>query len=440
MKSFVRTMAAVMAAASLVLAGCGGGGGGGGGGGSDATPLALSVKINGAASAAADSYNIKPGDSVEVSASQASTWSVSPTQVQAQGLTSTASQWSAQLINALPAASTLTLSASAGGNAVQNKTINFNVAAADARNGSYKIYSTGGPRATLNLNFDLRTYKLSESNFGDPDLSGAFHEDGNESGTFVFDGTRAGADASGARFRVSEDAVVGAYPLARLQDNPLTYPVTPFIGSRAWVTAQAQLDGYYNRLGTANSFPQMTQILISDGGTKLKQCSQSFPFAYCPNADFVTYTVAPASTQGLWNIVDGTGTTVGSFGVAVRRGENVYLSAGRFSANSTDTIFRIGLREGTTWSAGQGWAVAAPGSWGKVSLAADGTMTHTATSFSGATANQTLKFNNNPMPDSTGFYADTSKVSIAFVGIQRAGVFAFIGNTTPVTVHLGLLD
>ncbi|MBT2301603.1 hypothetical protein J7E70_14145 [Variovorax paradoxus] len=97
----------------------------------------MTVRINGVSPSGTDSYAIQAGDVVEVAASAATTWTSSGDNVQLRGASSSTTQWRAGLVKSAAAATTLTLKASAGADAVLNKTLTFTLPAGDPRNGSY---------------------------------------------------------------------------------------------------------------------------------------------------------------------------------------------------------------------------------------------------------------------------------------------------------------
>jgi hypothetical protein len=419
--------------AALTVLGCGGGGGGG----DDAVtqqktaePLALTVKINGATGGVADSYSVKPGDTVEVTASAASTWTNNGAQVQLLSSNTTATQWTARLVNAQPVATAMTLNASAGSGAVQNKSITFNVAAGDARNGSYKVYSASGSRATLDLNFDVASYAMRASNVGDVDLAGTFSEDASQAATYLFASERIASAVNTARFRVNGDTVVGAFSFPRIQTSPVTYPVSPFIASRALETDPSKLDGIYNRLGINQSASgddsQITQVQILNSGTLMKQCSNSiiYPISTCPPASITTYTIQAGTTPDTWQIVSGSGAVAGSFAIARQNGERIYLGAGKLNSTSTDTIARIGLPESPLWPSNQGWGSATTGSWGSVDVQA-ANFTRFAITPDGSAEDAAGTFA--PLAVGPQGIRSTTVLGLNYFAVQGAGVSVVVG-------------
>lgn len=425
-----------------VVTACGGGGGGGGGGAFiPQTALATTVKINGQAATAqsADQYAVNPGDKVEVTPSQSVSWtgSSSPSGITASALASTPTQWSAQLINETSSPATYTVTASAA--AASTKTLRFVVAGGDARNGSYPTYATSGGRFTLALNFDSKTYAFTGSNIGDPDASGSFSADPNESGTYVFSSSRITTVANTARFRVGADTIVGAFPFTLTSKTPAVISIRPFVATRALIRTQAALDGVYNRFGinltSTNDASQITQVMVSNGGTKLDVCTDNviYPIAICPT--IASYTVIAGATPDTWQMVDGTGAIAGAFGIAPLGDGKVYLSAGRLNSGTTETIFRVGVSDKSTWQTGSGHGSATPGSWGTVNLFGNNTSTRVGIATDGSSVQASNTYyamqvndpvSNLPVAGVQGMRALPGS-NAGYFAMQGAGLFAIVG-------------
>lgn len=434
--------------AAVTLASCGGGGGGGGLGGiAAATPkptLTTSVKINGQAATAqsADQYAVKPGDTVEITPSQGSiTWtsSSSPAGITAKAVASTPTQWSAQLINETASPATYTVGASAGAEAANTKTLQFVVAGGDARNGSYQTYATSGGRFTLALNFDARTYAFTGSNNGDPDASGSFSPDPNESGTYVFASSRITTVANTARFRVAADTIVGAFPFTLMNKTPTVTSTRPFIATRALIRTQASLDGVYNRFGinltSTDDASQITQVRVSNGGTNLDVCMTAiiYPIDMCPTT--ASYAVIAGTTPDTWQMIDGTGANVGSFGIAPLGDGKVYLSAGRLNSGTTDAVFRVGVSDKSVWQIGSGHGSATPGSWGTVNLLGNNTSTRVGIAVDGSSVQASNTYYGMQVPDPVSGLAvagvqgmrQLPGTGVTYFAMQGAGLFAIVG-------------
>jgi hypothetical protein len=112
--------------------------------------------------------------------------------------------------------------------------------AGDPRNGVYYVYSADGSNGTrqkLGINFDTKSYSLVNSKGSA--TSGTFSEDPVEPGTYVFASSRITSAVNTARFRITTDAIVGAFPFEKPWSDPVAYEVTPFVAARTFVTAPA---------------------------------------------------------------------------------------------------------------------------------------------------------------------------------------------------------
>lgn len=311
---------------------------------------------------------------------------------------------------------------------------------ADSRNGSYKVYSSSGARFDLALNFDQKTYAFTGSNNGDPDASGSFSEVVNEPGSYVFQSTRVTTVANTARFRLNADTVVGAFPFSLMHKTPVVYSIRPFFATRALIRTQASLDGIYNRFGIGlnsqtDDTSQITQVRISDGGTKLVVCTHNiiYPIAICPST--ITYTVTAGSTPDTWQMTDGNGSNVGSFGVAPLADGKVYLAAGRPDSASPDAIFRIGVSDKPTWQLGAGHGSATPGSWGTINITSQTASTRTGITVDGSAVQATNTFYPMYVPDPITNAAipgvqgmrELPGNNAAYFAMQGAGLFAIVG-------------
>ena len=456
---------AVGLAMAMALAACGGGGGGnsGGGtadGGSGGVPppttgvpaLTLSVRINDQAQAAADSYAVNSGDKVEVQASEATDWTSKGGDITLNVSTISGTTWAAKLINRVSTASTLTLEASASAESARNKTVQFVVAGGDARNGSYKVYATNGSRATLDLNFDVGSYALSGSTVDDADASGNFSADPNEPGTYVFASPRIATVANTARFRISGDTMVGAFPFAIVQNSPVTYEVRPFVASRAMEKNRAAFDGIYNRFGitlkSGTSESDISQFEISGGGTVLKRCANQIIYRIgdCPVASILSYTIEAGPTEDTWKMVDGKGALAANFAMAPLDGKHVFLlTGGLLNGAPTERIFRLGVPDSTAWPTGRGYGSATPGSWGRVDVQAT-TSTRTGVNTGGGSIQTSNTFI--PMGSSGGPYGMRGILGTngeGYFAVNSASLFAIVGanNTDKGTagyLQLNLMD
>ena len=414
-----------------------------------AKPLVVTVRINGVAPSATDSYALQAGDVVEVSAGADTTWTSSVDNVQLRGATESATQWRAGLVKSTAAASTLTLKASAGGDAVQNKTLTFTLPAGDTRNGSYRVYATNGSRAKLSLDFDANTYALSNSTSGDTDAAGNFTPDVSEPGTYIFAHTRTATAVNTARFRVTTDGVLGSFPLTPPPFGGSTaYMVQSFVAARAFVLAPAQLDGNFNRLGI--EFVQgvgesdIGAVQIASGGTQLKRCVDFtlFTIANCPAASLHTYTIsADPNEPGRWNFVDdANAANTGAFWLAQMAGTNVYLAAGLASDATRPSQFRIALPAVALPAAFTARGGSNTGQWGRVDVANGTDYGHEETTPGGLTLNHTATLN--PSPVLSGLYGMTYGPS-SYFAIGSGKIFAVVGARTNLSkgqMHIDLID
>ena len=394
----------------------------------------MAVSINGAAATdSADSYAVKPGDTVEITPSQGANWSSSssPAGITVQGLASTPTRWSAQLVNTTTAPATYTLTASADASA---KSVQFVVAGGDARNGSFRVYSTSGARFALALNFDTKTYAFTGSNNGDADASGTFSADPNEAGTYLFSSSRITTAVNTARFRVKGDTVMGAFPFTLMHKTPAVVAIRPFIAPRAVIDTQASLDGVYNRFGlglnSTDDTSQITQVEIYNGGTKLDICNNLIIYSIDTCPTIVTNNIAPsATTPGAWQLSDaGTGAPIGTFAVATVGDGKVYLSAGPFSSTTTDAVFRVGVSDKSTWQVGTGHGSATPGSWGAVALAGNNTSTRIGIATNGTAVNVSNTYLAMVAPDPSNSAATVpGPQGMRFLPGTNAGYFAMQG-------------
>ncbi|RST49260.1 hypothetical protein [Variovorax sp. DXTD-1] len=237
-----------------------------------------------------------------------------------------------------------------------------------ARNGQFHVYAANGSRKRLELNFDTKSYTVAD-NLGHG-TSGTFSEDATEPGTYIFANTRITSVVNTARFRITADAIVGAFPFEKPWSNPASYEVVPFIGARAFVTNPAELDGSYNRFGishNSNGFSdsQILAMRISGHGTVLEMCFNNIIYAIdaCPTASKRTYTVT-ASPDSVWTATGTTPADLLQFRMARIDGENVWLSGG-YTDSATDVrVFRVGLRNTPNWPKIRYIGASTEGSWG----------------------------------------------------------------------------
>ncbi|MEJ1128632.1 hypothetical protein V9L20_13705 [Variovorax sp. CCNWLW225] len=238
-----------------------------------------------------------------------------------------------------------------------------------ARNGQFHVYAGNGSRKRLALDFDTRTYTVADNS--GQGTSGTFSEDATEPGTYIFASTRITSVVNTARFRITADAIVGAFPFEKPWSDPVRYEVVPFIGARAFVTNPAELDGSYNRFGISrnsdgSSDSQILAMEISGNGTLLEMCFDIgiYRIATCPYQSRRSYLLT-ASVDSVW-----TGTNIAApndvlqFRMARIGGENVWLSGGYTDAAPGIHVFRVGLKDATIWPTARYGGGSSDGRWG----------------------------------------------------------------------------
>jgi len=243
---------------------------------------------------------------------------------------------------------------------------------ADSRNGVYYVYAadgTNGTRQKLGINFDTRSYTLT--NTQGQATSGTFSEDAAEPGTYAFASDRLTSAVNTSRFRITSDAIVGAFPFEKPWSSPVTYQVMPFVAARAFVTDPAQLDGVYNRFGVSRnsngtSDSQILAMRISGRGTTLEMCFDNaiYRIESCPVASKRTYAVT-ASPDFAWTAINlATSSDLLQFRMARIGGQNVWLSGGYTDAAPDIHVFRVGLPDSPNWPRIRYAGASTEGSWG----------------------------------------------------------------------------
>lgn len=236
------------------------------------------------------------------------------------------------------------------------------------RNEHFHVYAGNGSRERLQLDLATRSYMVTD-NRGQATF-GTFNEDATEPGTYVFESHRITSAVNTARFRITADAVVGAFPFEKPWSNPVSYEVMPFIAARAFVTDPTQLDGAYNRLGVSRNSdgPSNSQILtfrISERGTVLEMCFDFIIYAIdaCPAISKRTYAIT-ASPDSVWTATSTAPADLFQFRMARIGGENIYLSGGYTDAAPNVHVFRVGLRETPAWPETRYIGASTEASWG----------------------------------------------------------------------------
>ncbi|MDM0109029.1 hypothetical protein QTH97_29080 [Variovorax sp. J22R24] len=231
--------------------------------------------------------------------------------------------------------------------------------APDARNGDFKFFAANGTRQSLKIDFDQLTYTVTDNAGGSS--SGTLDKPAAPTARYGVRSGRITTQANTSGLFAFNDTVVGSVPLAVPNSNPVSYAPYPFIASRALVTAQANLDGVYNRF-RVDSTPTgrdsfIGQVRISGGGTTMTQCVDSgiYRVEKCPVASVSVSAITADAEAGMWNLTGSDGTFQGRFAIGRVEGENVYLSAGSSPNSVAGTwVFSIGFPEASSWSAFKG--------------------------------------------------------------------------------------
>jgi hypothetical protein len=247
-------------------------------------------------------------------------------------------------------------------------------ALADPRNGSYQVFEANGTQPTLAIDFDLMTYAMTDAAGGVH--SGTFSAVAAEPGSYVFASSRITGVANTARFRVTTDGIVGNFPFAYANTNPVAYSPQPFVAARAFVTTAAQLDGKYNRFSAFRSLSgldtRIESMKISSGGTTLLVCNSAtlYEIDACPVGSQLSYNIVAGATPGRWEGVDPANPDPELrvvFYIAQIGGQNVYLRAS-YSGVTTTRFLRVGLPESANWPSYSGYSASTTASWGLTTI------------------------------------------------------------------------
>jgi hypothetical protein len=317
---------------------------------------------------------------------------------------------------------------------------------ADARNGSYRVYAANGTQQQLAVDFDTGSYTMTD-NLGQAE-SGTFSEDFTEPGTYVFASSRITTAANTARFRVTADAIVGAFPFQTAYSSPASYATQPFVAARDFVTAAAQLDGTYNRFSITRSPGSVSDSTIlsmrlSGSGTVLELCNDNVVYRIdlCPAASKRTYAVA-AGTDNTWvgtNVANASDVT--NFRVARIGGQNVYLAGG---VNVTPAVqfLRIGLPESSSWPTTRGLGASTEGSWGSNVIDATNSV-RTATSLDNTYGSLTLPVGGTFSQQPEGIRTLNATGTRKYFVMQNGLLSVIVGSRNPNTqgyIQLNLID
>jgi hypothetical protein len=217
------------AAILCLLVACGGGGGGGS---SSNTPspsgLQLTVKVNNEIVAPVGNVvTLGNGDTVTVEADRSVMWQASTPGALVTNSAIAPQSWTARLAKQTTAAAVYTLQATSG---TDMRSVIFNIAQGDVRNGDYKLFSANASEYTLRVDFDLRQYSVRSGNTAVS--SGAFSDA--VDGTYTFTVPGYAPLRNNARFRTAGGIIVGAHPVGGAEAQP-------FVAANHFVTAAADL-------------------------------------------------------------------------------------------------------------------------------------------------------------------------------------------------------
>ncbi|MDM0112044.1 hypothetical protein QTI66_07780 [Variovorax sp. J22R133] len=249
----------------------------------------------------------------------------------------------------------------------------------DARNGTYRVYAANGSKQTLDLNFDTMRYTMTDA--AGVSAGGTFAADGTG---YIFNSSRVTAPTNTARFRMTDNAVVGAFPFNQA-GSTTAFAVQPFVASNSFVTSQAGLAGTYDRVG-GNLVPGGTngqnirQVLVTTGGTQMQYCNDVAVTAITScTSSLTTYNITPGTTANEWRITNSANAAdTGQFAIAMVGGEKVYLLAGGMPAGGSpgETVFRIGVVHSAAWPASTAQGADSNGAWGSLNIDASSYVTN----------------------------------------------------------------
>lgn len=352
-------------------------------------PLSLDITINGMATSpvARDTKLVLlAGDTVEISANQDVIWDGSSDTIanaliglgESVGAVSVADlqtsprKWSGRIMNARITGAYYTIYAKAADPMSGRKIdLELEIRPQDRRNGDYSVFATNGTQQTLKLDFDRKTYKMTD--VAGMSESGTFSSYEGIFDTYVFSSSRISGPTNTARFRISmvtDHVVVGTFPFAMPGG---AYAVRPFVASRTPIQSPADLDGNYSGVGvsmammTADS--SFNSLNISNQGTRMEVCTDDvlYNVRSCPSASLKRYSVSKGAAEGIWRAVnDADPADIHSFIVARMENDRVYLEAEKLSSD----VFRFRIGMPGTGYLDSGYVVTAyggatDGSWGR---------------------------------------------------------------------------
>lgn len=224
--------------------------------------------------------------------------------------------------------------------------------AVDPRNDSYTVFASNGTKQRLRLDFDMHQYEMVDES--GHSVRGPFAADPVQKNVYVFATDRV-APSSAARFQVTIDAVIGAFPFLESNGSG-RYALQPFVAARNLVidATEFHLVGSLPRFnmfsvargaGIADSTTSTFDLYYSGANTPTLGVCSTDPLKPMCTPDR-NYSVTTGSEAGDW-VATNTANASDNFHFSVARigGKNVYLRAAVDSSNRA--VFEVGL---TTWA------------------------------------------------------------------------------------------
>ena len=238
----------------------------------------------------------------------------------------------------------------------------------DTRSGHYTVFATNGTEQMLHVDFDTGHYAMTAP--GGDTVTGAFAEDPTDPGTYIFSSERIATVLNTARFRVTTDAIVGAFPFSIFRSTPTAYAAQPFIAARFFVSNRSELAGLYNVLiasGSSNNRGYMGaywQLRINDSGTIATQCVAGTLLCQTPAASPTSYdySIAAGASPGVWLFIPSSGTPAFALRSAKIGSRKVLLESKEFvnilsapNAPEPAWLLLTGLRESPPGTEDASW-------------------------------------------------------------------------------------
>lgn len=376
---------------ALLLAGCGGGGGGTGG-------LGIAGGVPGSAGAQADSS--KPGDGTTLQALA----DTAPDGAMAQAVAAGRDQ-------SRPSADR----------------------AGSVKEPIYYLFGSDGARYTFQLLLQTKRYRLQDA--AGKEIWGDFKADPDDPTGYVFVTPADRANAGIARFRATNDLVVGSYPLAVPFANPVRHTLQPFIAVRNLTRNTLYESGFYNRVttsvtaaGVRTSVWETVKTYFAGGGASV--CGATYAHAQCPES--LIRSEMPFTTSS--------GASGDDAVVAWVNGERVYLRAFRSTDGPQPTAtLQIGLLETVFWPSSTARGATTAGAYGTASIS-DAALSTMLRDVGGSTANQQLTLSSLDLVSATGLRAaQGTSASERYYLMKNSRLAVMAGRSTPGQAATGQL-